>query len=402
MRAIAAQAFLTDYAAYETGEEAEDAERLLGTLNSVPADRLDARDLLVLACFRPLHLVDPLVQDAASLRDAHLLGGLLKLQVRDVLRERELMSQIPAFGSIADPVSRATRGQYEENPCPRWNAVHSLPQPAAMLDRTRGLEILNAGCGTGLETINAARVLKSSSFTGIDLSLASLAYGTRQAAEAGLSNVTFLHGDILEVSRLGRKFDVILSSGVLHHMADPQQGLNALAGVLKPGGSRMLIGLYSRIAREHLFADIHAYIRERGYGANAAHIRQFRKDVLASAPGHFLRNAQRFRDFKSLSECRDMLFHVQEHWLTLPDVARMLDEAGLRVVRFLAPPELVRLYLQQFPDDAAATDLARWHHIELHNPQAFRNMYYLWLAFKADRATADTSSAVWAVENSLL
>ena len=55
--------------------------------------------------------------------------------------------------------------------------------------------------------------------------------------------------DILEVTLLETKFDIIESSGVLHHMNDPSQGLKALVGVLKNNGF-LKLGLYSELARK--------------------------------------------------------------------------------------------------------------------------------------------------------
>jgi hypothetical protein len=43
-----------------------------------------------------------------------------------------------------------------------------------------------------------------------------------------------------------------------------------------------------------------------------------------------------------------------------------------------------------------ATNLANWHRYEMQFPETFRNMYYLWLAHKADHETKDTAPAIWA------
>ncbi len=51
-----------------------------------------------------------------------------------------------------------------------------------------------------------------------------------------------------------------------------------------------------------------ALIGERGYGSTPAEIRRCRQDLLDTP----LRSIARFGDFFSTSECREMLFHVQE------------------------------------------------------------------------------------------
>ncbi len=396
IRAMASQISLTEHAMFETPNETQKIEDILQKNISKQASELDDQELLILACYRSLRLVKPLLEGWPVLKDNEKIGGLIKLEITNFLTEQALKPTIPTLGSITNAVSQATRNQYEESPCPRWHSTYVAPQPEAMLERTKDLQILNAGCGTGQEVTNAAQTLKTSSFTGIDLSLSSIAYAKRQANEAGVQNIEFMQGDILEIEKLNKQFDIILSSGVLHHMEDTQKGLNKLASVLKPKGSRMLIGLYSKIAREHLFGEIWAHIKEKGYKANDKDIRQFRQDVLDSAPGHFLRNAQNFIDFKSLSECRDMLFHVQENLHTWIDIEEMINNAGLKLIKVLMPADLEQRYRQMFPDDPTATNVKNWHAFERQNPETFKSMYYFWLAHKDDEETAETSPAIWA------
>ena len=53
--------------------------------------------------------------------------------------------------------------------------------------------------------------------------------------------------DILDIGLLDEKFDIIESSGVLHHMNDPLKGLQVLLGVLKNNGF-LKLGLYFTFA----------------------------------------------------------------------------------------------------------------------------------------------------------
>ncbi|MEO0972458.1 MAG: methyltransferase domain-containing protein [Pseudomonadota bacterium] len=402
LRAMAVHFFHTEYAAWETSAETQRVEQLVEQCNRAAPTDLRVRDMLVIACYRPLHLLAPLRNAHQQFVDDESIGKLVRLGISNRLTEQALAREVASFSSITNRVSRATRAQYEESPYPRWQLAHALPPSEEAVQRTRGLEVLNAGCGTGHEVITAAQTLRAARFTAIDLSRTSIAYGMRQASDIGINNITFLQGDILEVDKLDKQFDVILSAGVLHHMEDPQIGLNRLAGVLKRQGGRMLVALYSKIARERILGEVHRYIQEKGYAANEADIRQFRQDVLRSEAGHFLRNAQRFREFTSLCECRDMLFHVQEHLHTWLEVARRIDNAGLRVVSLPVQPELKQRYVRMFPGDPQATNLANWHTFELRNPEAFKGMYYLWVAHREDQATAQTSSAVWAVDEGFL
>ena len=61
----------------------------------------------------------------------------------------------------------------------------------------------------------------------------------------------YLQADILDLYLLGRKFDIIESVGVLHHMDKPIAGWKILTDLLNPGGL-MKIGLYSELARHQI------------------------------------------------------------------------------------------------------------------------------------------------------
>jgi SAM-dependent methyltransferase len=219
-------------------------------------------------------------------------------------------------------------------------------------------------------TSNAlARVLAA------DLSLSSLSYAKRKTRELGLTNIDYVQADLLALGTIGRSFDVIEAVGVLHHLRDPAHGWRVLISLLRPCGV-MHVGLYSALAR----ADIRtarAFIAERGYGRSAADIRQCRQDLLGSADGTPLKNVSRYSDFFTVSECRDLLFHVQEHQLTIPEIKAFLTDNNLTFLGFANAP--AQAYRACFPHDPAMTDLDHWHVFETENPKTFVNMYQFWV-----------------------
>jgi hypothetical protein len=80
-----------------------------------------------------------------------------------------------------------------------------------------------------------------------------------------------------------------------------------------------------------------------------------------------------------MSGCRDLLFHVQEHRLTLPRIAAMLRTLGLSFVGFeFADARIAPRYRLRFPDDPAMTDLDAWDRFEAENPTTFAAMYQFW------------------------
>src|SRR4029079_13355963 len=260
-----------------------------------------------------------------------------------------------------DAASAAVQEQYSENPYPRWiklrpaTAGVTLQQhlpaicPRAQfrpLGKGGRFDMLIAGCGTGQWAVEAAQRFPEAQILAIDISLSSLGYAARKAREAGIGNVEFAQGDILKVGEIGRSFDVIESSGVLHHLVEPLTGWRALLAVLRPNGF-MEIGLYSEAARRHVVAG-RDYIAERGYSATPDDIRRFRQDIVAMPADAPLKTLAA-GDFFSLSACRDLLFHVQERRFSLPEIKEFLDRERLRFLGFNLPDGMIDRYSARFP-----------------------------------------------------
>lgn len=212
--------------------------------------------------------------------------------------------------------------------------------------------------------------------TAIDLSRASLAYAWRKAEELGISNITCLHGDILDLDALDRQFDIVISTGVLHHMADPEEGWRALCRRLRPNGL-MKIALYSEIARQDI-VRLRAEIAEAGIGASPDAMRDFRARLMAMpdlADSVFARSS----DFYSLSAFRDLVFHVQEHRFTIPSIASALDRLGLAFCGFeMAGQHSLAAFRARHPQGDALLDLDLWHAFETDHPMTFAGMYQFW------------------------
>jgi 2-polyprenyl-3-methyl-5-hydroxy-6-metoxy-1,4-benzoquinol methylase len=294
---------------------------------------------------------------------------------------------LPALTPVDDEVSRKVRDPYEENPYPRWVApappiaTHAVGEhfrmtfplaPLRPMPVSGGADILIAGCGTGAHAIETYRKISGARVLAIDLSRTSLSYAVRKTRALGLP-IDYAQADILKLAGLGRTFDVIEASGVLHHLADPMAGWRILLSLLKPGGV-MSVGLYSKLARGEINAA-RAFIAERGYRPTADDIRRCRQDILAFAegtPGHAV---TRSGDFYSMSGCRDLLFHVQEHQHTLPEIAAFIAQHELQFLGFDLDARALKLYEQSNPGDPAMIDLARWHRFECENPGLFAAMY---------------------------
>lgn len=314
---------------------------------------------------------------------------LLDIQILQPKREFFLYGNIISLGAINEKTSKKVRDMYEENPYPRWRAVDKPAQSIKNLEA----EILIAGAGTGRYAINLSFAFPNANITAIDISKSSLAYLARMSETHKSNCINILHCDILDVGKINNNFDYINCTGVLHHMENPILGWKELIKKLKVGGF-MLIGLYSTKARNVIF-DAHDYIKKNGYTSDPDGIRALRKDMFRmSRPGKFDR-LKISKDFYSMSDVRDLLFHIQETTFTIPLLKQTLDSLGLEFMGFKFPDlHIRRTYQQMFPDDALMIDLDNWDKLENQYPHAFGRMYNLLCCKKNESLNSSTQTII--------
>jgi SAM-dependent methyltransferase len=387
--ALAKQCFINEYVFATTPEEAEEAQRLKQRLVDALARRMDVSPLwpTAVATYVPLHSLP----DARSLLERawpSALTDVLAQQVREPREEQQYRDSIPRLTAIDDDVSVLVRGQYEENPYPRWVHAASVAEPITIDEHLRnqfptaplrplgsgnGIEILVAGCGTGRHPIEIARKYKDARILAVDLSLTSLCYAKRKTLAPLASKIEYAQADILKLQAIDRTFDLVDASGVLHHLSDAKAGWRILLALLRPGGF-MRVGLYSELARSNVVAA-RSFIRERGYRPTAEDIRRCPQDLLNSP----LKGIAKAGDFFSTSECRDLLFHIQERRLTIPDIKSFIVENDLKFIGFEFAPRIMQYYRDIFGGERFMRDLDRWHAFETERPDTFAGMYQFWL-----------------------
>ena len=306
----------------------------------------------------------------------------------DCREERGCLDSIPALTPIAEGTSEMVRAQYEENPYPRWKHIppqveqislarllrHLAPEFVAPERFEEPVDLLLAGCGTGIEAINLYRQIKTRSFLAVDLSRASLAYALGMARKLGNgAGIEFCQADINRLDSLDRTFDVIVSRGVLHHLENPMAGWRILVDRLRPGGV-MCIALYSALAGQTVM-KARALIERNGWTATPERMRRFRMEILDGRHEE-LTLLPNWADFYRMSMFRDLVFHVNEHRFTFPQIKQWLHELGLRLLCLSGLNEgTVVAYRRMFPDDPAMTDLERWGEFEEKYPLTFVGMY---------------------------
>jgi SAM-dependent methyltransferase len=399
--ALALQCAHNEYAWWAGPDEIEALTRVSRTLRPD-----DESTLATAGMYGPLHalpVAGELLQRPAQSWSAPF-RPLLETVV-DHAAEQSILTEIESFSDLDDPVSRAVAAQYEENPYPRWIGLPPMvrgdvvagvrgrfPHVGPVPDG-RPLQVLCAGCGTGRHALCLAATYENAEITGFDLSRRSLAYAIRRARQLGFDNVRFVHGDILAVDRLGRRFDIIESAGVLHHMADPVAGLARLASVLKPGGL-LRLGLYGEHPRREI-VEARRRIAAMGLDASPGSVRLFRQLLLTDPAHRDIVAIAEGVDFFSLSGARDLLFHVQEHRFTVTRIRDMLAACGLTFAGFenvgeIGPPHspaamAAARYRAEYPDDPGMSRLDNWAALEQREPHLLHGEGFSGYMFWAQR-----------------
>jgi SAM-dependent methyltransferase len=390
--ALARQCYINEYVFDVSAEQKDQVHRLEDRIKYALVENLPIPpiEIALLAAYRQL---DCFPRSTLLKRSwPKCIAGLLTEQIEEPESERNLRSSIPQITRIVDDASVAVRKQYEENPFPRWvNVPFNRPMPVIdewmpkyfpfsrfrKIGKGANLDVLIAGCGTGYHSIMFAQVFPGARILAVDLSMASLCYAKRKTREMGVSNVEYAQADILELGGLERRFDVIASSGVLHHLAEPEEGWRTLVQLLQPNGC-MQIGLYSQRAHRNLILAQRLLV-ERGFTSTVESIRRARQElVTAAATDPSLASVLTFTDFYCTSEFRDLYLPTQMHRFTIPKIKNFLDENRLEFIGFSVKNEIREQFLMHFPVEAEA-DLPLWDKFEAEHPDSFASMYEFWI-----------------------
>jgi tetratricopeptide (TPR) repeat protein/2-polyprenyl-3-methyl-5-hydroxy-6-metoxy-1,4-benzoquinol methylase len=385
--ALALQCFVNEYVYSVTeGEKAALNALSVGVQDTISQGKQpDAAIILCLASYRALSEYSW----SENLRCESNIREVFTRQLTEPKEEEYLRTQIVSLNKVSDDISIKVRDQYEENPYPRWVNLGLSNNPATIRDIAKELklkvanpaimavnapEILVAGCGTGQHSISVSSRFKNSQILAVDLSLSSLAYAKRKTKEFDVTNVEYMQADILDLCRLNRQFDIIESAGVLHHMADPMAGWKILVDCLKPNGL-MKIGLYSELARQHI-VRYRNLISQSSLSPTKKNMRSFREKIIKHED-NMNNQLISWRDFYSMSELRDLLFHVQEHRFRLPEIKLSLTQLGLKFCGFEGS-NICNKFKEEYPDEHSEYDLDKWNAFEEDNHNTFSGMYQFW------------------------
>lgn len=383
--AIAQQSVLNEGTLYISKQE----QAVLNQLNQLGQRICDMQDpleadaiypvLLLTLMYQPGNIpyLEKLAQKTIHWPDS--MRSLMQDVLYDAQQDRDYKHTLVSIGNLSDHISKHVADQYEQHPYPRWNSIgYNTPSdywstlndmfPSLQHTKpitTRVTRALVAGCGTGRHAIRLAKYFHNMDVTALDLSRTSLAYAARKAQHYDVDNIRFIHGDLLQASHLDAHFDLIECSGVLHHMRHPEEGLAALAKQLAPNGV-IKIALYSATARKKITAIRDIFAKQMP--SSDEDIRLVRQAIMQGNIEGDWSEIMRSPDFYTLSSCRDLLFHTQEHVFDVSTLPKWLEQAGLQWVGMIPPPNNHKgLHPQAHVDE--------WAAYEQENPQLFAGMY---------------------------
>jgi SAM-dependent methyltransferase len=237
----------------------------------------------------------------------------------------EVVDEIPALRLPGDARTDAVRRFYDRAPFPGYpphDSLHALRARAErspfprLIDRAipGDARIVEVGCGTGQMCLFLARADRV--IVGADLTRASLALGAEAARRFGLDRVQFVETDLQRPGLKAGAFDIVYSSGVLHHTPDPRASFARLAQLARPGGT-IVLGVYNAFAR--------LPARFRRLTARLSGFRIIPFDPVLRGRDH--------EPARREAWLRDQYQHPEEHSHTLAEVQRWFAENDVEYLR---------------------------------------------------------------------
>jgi SAM-dependent methyltransferase len=232
---------------------------------------------------------------------------------------------IPDLRVPGDGCTDKVRAFYEQAPFPGYRPRDSLQALRARAERSefaRRLDaaipadarILEIGCGTGQMSLYLASADRM--VIGADVTRASLRLGAAAAQRFGVTGVRFVETDLHRPGLRPGAFDVVYTSGVLHHTHDPRGAFESILPLLRPGGM-IVVGLYNAFARVPL--------RLRRMVARLSGYRWIPFDPV-------LRDRQS-EPARREAWVRDQYRHPEEHRHTAADVRGWFGKNGIEYLR---------------------------------------------------------------------
>ena len=380
---FAEQKFFCEFIYHVSDEEKKLLKKLENKIKK--KDDICELSILLISLYKPLNKCNYLQKKLVNyISKSNEFKEFLKYVFHDPHTDKQASISMKSMSNFSNKTSLLMKRQYEENPFPRWRFTLRPIKGNDINEFTNRYsdtffkkpEILIAGCGTGQQAM-AWSAYKDSKIYAVDLSSESLAYAIRKAKEKNIKNINFYHLDLLDLELLNKKFDIIISTGCLHHMEKPEDGLESLVNVLKPQGL-IYLGLYSKRARSEI-EWTRKYIQKRKIDVTEDNMRSFRTKILNSE-NKKLQSIRGLLDFFSLSNFRDLLFNYTEHTYDFIKIKELLESKKLNFIAFNEMnPDVKNSFKNHFPNENDEVNLELWDKFEKIYPKTFLGMYKFWV-----------------------
>lgn len=367
------------YILHDTQEERGRVKKIKSGIEKKKPEDVSLAELAVLGCYIPLYHLKKCRKIAEILPGGDSVSLNLKTQIEDFLAVEKMRRKVSALTPIVNEDSQSVQLQFEEFAYPLWKGVpgvYAAHEVEADVLGREGARVMVAGCGTGREALDIAHTYPGAHVLGLDLSRLCLAYAFFKRDEAGIENVRFKQGDILELSGRKERFDYIICPDALCYLRDPGAGIKALSGLLAPGGL-MRLGLPSGCSDPSL-DEVCNRLEDGVVGSDAFSIREIRADMRGYAGVSALKDIEKMSAYYAMSSCRDLLFRPQTTRFDVPRIIESLSENGLAFVKFCSFSESVEDYPRRFQDDPSGRNLEYWGRWEKTRPETFRDIYRFW------------------------
>jgi SAM-dependent methyltransferase len=193
--------------------------------------------------------------------------------------------------------------------------------------------ILVAGCGTSQAAKHALR-WPEAQVTGIDCSATSVRHTKQLKQSYELRNLQVHQVSIENVSDLGMSFDQVVCTGVLHHLADPDAGLDALRSVLNPDGAMQLM-VYAPYGRAGVYM-LQEFCQRIGVRPGDREIRDLCAALSALPTKHPLQTLlTQAPDFRNEAALADALLNPKDRAYSVSQFFEFIQRAGLRFGRWI-------------------------------------------------------------------
>ena len=296
--------------------------------------------------------------------------------------------------AVIDDNRETGTGDAADDPIEAFYTSHPYPPPVGDLERQRqawqapnrrraeyhllwptsdyreDLNILVAGCGT-FQAAKHAICWPRARVSAIDISATSLEHTNELKRKHTLTNLDARQLPIERVHELEETFDLIICTGVLHHLADPDAGLRALRSVVRPEGVMHLM-VYAPYGRTGVYM-LQEYCRRLGIGTSRRDIEEL-AGALKSLPRHHPLSAlvAGSKDFAQADALADTLLNPRDRAYSVPQLFEFIEGAGLEFRRWVrqapylpqcgalaASPHNARLTTLAAPEQYAAVELWR-------------------------------------------